>query len=104
VIIKARWLDIPTSLIAAGIHNGVMPILASFGYELGSRYLTLFPTRFFAGWALMFLPGAVAAHDYAPMPREQVGLRRQIVGCCAPAVAGSGLFLLIIAVEYLIMM
>ncbi len=49
----------------------------------------IIPVWFFGGWALMLLPGAIAAHESAPVPSaRRLGLRR-IVACVTALFVGA---------------
>lgn len=80
-------VDAATSLTPAGVHG--MIIGAAWGWPpiAGPEWLWAAPLRVFAGWCLMFLPGALAAHERAPMLRTEGLWIRRAATCVTPAIA-----------------
>ena len=66
LVLRMGWVDAATSLVPAGAH-GVGLYVA---FLLRSAWGLDIPIMFFAGWSLMFLPGAVAARECTPGTRK----------------------------------
>lgn len=105
-LLRAGWVDVSSCLLAAGLH-WTLPILhwdivhAPQGHaatvisplglvfsesESWGQWASSIPLGFFAGWALMFLPGAIAAHECTPRSATVRPLLKQVVGWLAPAI------------------
>jgi len=85
VVLRAGWIDVPASLVAAGLHS-----TGFFGYSTLSPgdigvWLWAIPLYFFAGWATMFLPGMVAAHECVPTSASGGSFGKRVVAGLAPA-------------------
>lgn len=101
-VYRTGWVDVSTSLIVAGIHNIIVNGVLGSSYEILTMYFTMLPARFFSGWALLFLPGAVAAHEYPPVPRESVPFGIRVSAWSTPAVCGLIAVILIGTINYLL--
>lgn len=87
--LRLGWVDASTAITAAGVHGVALGAFWGWPPEPGLEWLWAAPLRFFVGWSLMFLPGAIAAHEGRfPLYADRLGGRRA-VACVVPAVAAS---------------
>ena len=64
----------------------VGPVVTSFEWPWIIPWLWIIPVGFFGGWSLIFLPGAIAAHEFPPRLNRFGFWARRIVAWVAPAV------------------
>jgi len=114
VFLRAGWVDASSSLLAAGVHwtlpvvqwqivhtpeghasSVLSPLRLLFiGSEEWWRWALAAPGGFFAGWALMFLPGAIAGCECRPDPSSARSLSKRMAGWFVPPLVALALALI----------
>jgi hypothetical protein len=90
-VLRAGWIRVPAGLLAAGLHGAAfvlatIPFMGSIHGKPPWPWFWMVPVGFFTGWGFLFLPGAVAAQEYAPGGDER-SLVKPLLAWLAPAVA-----------------
>lgn len=91
-VLRIGWLQVSAGLFAAGIQYAIVKWVVLIHLE-PTDWLLLAPVHFFAGWFLLFLPGAVVAHAYVPTQDGPGWLVKRILACTVPAIAAVSPFL-----------
>lgn len=106
VVLRTGWVNVPSSLIAAGLHCSVtlpfallmeflgggswafvVPMGLLFDlHTTGLNFIWMIPVGFFVGWSLMFLPGTIAAFEFVPAAEGKSIAAKRVIAWIAPGI------------------